>query len=670
MPPGKNRLGDEWGRRGNLNSSDWADDLLSLRRYLEDAGFGARAALLFWCLCAVPTSLIAQETAGKTAEPEDVLVSASRLLGAPAASAWHSDEFQIEAQRSADVLDLLRFAPGLFVTQPGAAGGVAEVFLRGAESNFTAVLVDGVKVNDPTNRRGGGFDFSTLNSEEIERIEIVRGPLSAVHGSDAMAGVINVVTRRPTDRWVSRLQAAGGSEGEHRMFASVSGPFSAAARAGIQGSYVDFGHPVEGSSRRIGTVKMDLDFKPSADTAVRAGLRYADRQRRAFPDASGGPLYAMSRETEQADASEVMAWLEATHTLSPAWMMTASGTVLDRQEEVVSPAIAAGVFDALPAAISDTRLHRSQFTFANVVTLNPSLELGGGIDLQWETGRRDGRLDLGFMTLPSNFDADRLTRAVYAEGKYEPVSGLELYAATRIDEADDASRGSGRFSVSYQHAPSDALLRASWSNGHKRPSFYALGDTLVGNPALDIETSRTLEIAAEKSFSEHRWSLGATVFRSWYEDLIDFDFETLHLVNRSAVRIEGLELSLTMRPLDALTVSMYGTTSAAELRDGESGLLNRPRNYGGVRAEWAGWTAWRVQANAQFVGQRTGSSVPTGPRALRGYERLDIAISRQLNAPAVLYIAASNILDEHSQEAVGFPAAGFQLRLGATLTLQ
>ena len=106
---------------------------------------------------------------------------------------------QIAAQQATSVTELLRQVPGVHIDQAGARGGISSVYVRGSDPNFTVVLIDGVKVNDPTNSRGGSFDFSTLSTDNIERIEIVRGPLSAVYGSDALGGVIDIITRRGTE---------------------------------------------------------------------------------------------------------------------------------------------------------------------------------------------------------------------------------------------------------------------------------------------------------------------------------------------------------------------------------------------------------------------------------------------------------------------------------------
>ncbi|MEZ5501504.1 MAG: TonB-dependent receptor plug domain-containing protein [Halioglobus sp.] len=122
-----------------------------------------------------------------TFAPQEALTSSVSVL----------DARQIQALNKTTLADLLKTLPGLLVEEQGGPGGLTAVSIRGGESNFTLVLVDGVPVNDPTNFRGGSFDFANLNPGMIDRIEVVRGAQSAIYGSDALAGVINIITRRP-----------------------------------------------------------------------------------------------------------------------------------------------------------------------------------------------------------------------------------------------------------------------------------------------------------------------------------------------------------------------------------------------------------------------------------------------------------------------------------------
>lgn len=603
-------------------------------------------------------------------EIEPIQVTASRLPEPSAITVSVLDEERIERQHSRDVLDLLRTAPGISATQPGGPGGFSEVFLRGAESNFTVVLIDGVRVNDPSNPRGGGYDFSTLDSSDIERIEIARGALSAVHGSDAMAGVINIVTRRPTDEPSMSIRVEGGADDFQRASAGLSGPIGENVRASLRASYVDFGDPVAGSTQRIASTQADLELGSPDEGlgAIRTGVRHVERDRKSFADASGGPLFAAIRDYERAEADETSAWLQTTRAFSDKWSMDATASFFSRREETVTPPIAPGVFDGVPSSTNDSRFERGQVTITHRYAASERFDIGGGIDVHLEDGRRVGETDLGFAVLPSDFDLDRLGRAAFVEARYRASPAIELYAAARVDDTDDdVARGSGRLAVAYTHSDSGSRLHASWSNGHKQPSFYALGDTLVGNEDLRVETSETLEIGVDKAFAGDRLSAAINAFRSRYEDLIDFDFETFRLVNRSEARIDGIETSLTAHLTPTLTARAHATFSDIELDAPGAVLLYRPEEYGGLELGWQFEEAWSLHAHAFFVGKREGSSVPTGAVTLKSYERLDLAASHALNERMQLFAAIDNVLDEDYQEAVGFPDAGIRWRLGASV---
>jgi vitamin B12 transporter len=130
---------------------------------------------------------------------------------------------EIERQQAVTVSEILTQVPGLHVDESGARGGLSSVYIRGGDPNFTAIMIDGVPINDPTNARGGSVDLSTLTPENIERIEIVRGPASSLYGSDPMAGVINIVTRRGDKESRYGFTLQGGSFGHARGVLDTSG---------------------------------------------------------------------------------------------------------------------------------------------------------------------------------------------------------------------------------------------------------------------------------------------------------------------------------------------------------------------------------------------------------------------------------------------------------------
>jgi len=178
-----------------------------------------------------------------------------------------SDEIELSGYDNA--AELLRHVPGVHLEQPGSRGGRSSVYLRGLDPNHTVILVDGIRMNDPNNNLGGSFDLSTLDTDNVERIEVVRGPLSAVHGSDALAGAINVITRTGRGGDEVILDGSGGRFGYGRGLAVVRGkrgPFDGS----ISGSFVDDGKAESDGEYRAGSLNSSFGMELPRDGELRA----------------------------------------------------------------------------------------------------------------------------------------------------------------------------------------------------------------------------------------------------------------------------------------------------------------------------------------------------------------------------------------------------------------
>ena len=198
------------------------------------------------------------------------------------------DLIEIEARNDISVADLLRHVPGIHVTQPSGQGGVARVFVRGGDLEMTMVLLDGIRVNDPNDSRGAAFDFSTINPSDVERIEIVRGPQSAVYGSDALAGVINVISKAPAEKFGVSLFAETGTDDYYRGALDISGPVGSNSGFSLRATTTDDGEPVTGTTFTSDAVsgRFSVERGDSWDLRVFGG--YTDSDGTAFPEDSGG----------------------------------------------------------------------------------------------------------------------------------------------------------------------------------------------------------------------------------------------------------------------------------------------------------------------------------------------------------------------------------------------
>jgi outer membrane cobalamin receptor len=567
----------------------------------------------------------------------------------------------IAARQAPNVTELLRQAAGLNVIQQGARGGVTSVVLRGGESNFSVVLIDGVKVNDSTNTRGGSYDFSYLDLASIERVEIVRGPMSAIYGSDALAGVINIITRPPDNG--AELRAEVGGHGLQSGRVAVGGD-----RGNLQGmigvralredgdiegaSYEDWG--LDGSIR--------FDFGESGE----AGLlfRHQDAESTSFPEDSGGPVFAVIREVDERAVRETHGRLFLSRSIGNNWQSDFSISRYDRNEQADSPGIAPGVFDGVPPNSADTDFVRSQLSaaFSSDLTENTAIVFGG--EWQREEGESIGVLDIGF-PLPTDFRLDRDTLSAFTEIDFR-VNRLLLQGSLRWDDPGGIDgESSSQIGASFT-LPGDAGgLRLNWGDAFKAPSFFALGHPLVGNPDLESETATSVDFGYRRIVGSSA-SIDISIYRNEFENLIDFDPALFTNVNRSKVVTEGVELSARFAIGSSVEVDLHLTYAEAEIKDSDAILRGRPKWRGGITANWQINDQWLFAGSLLSLDEFYEVSIPTGGLFLDGYERLDLALSFAASDKLHIGFAVDNVLDAEYFEAVGFPAAGIRGRVNAT----
>lgn len=593
---------------------------------------------------------------------DTTLVSGSRIGNTQAIQAVTLDASDIELRASANAVDMLRGLPGLDLIQPGGPGGVTELFIRGAESNFALVTIDGVRVNDITNSRGGSFDLSSLNPDDIERVEILKGPLSAIYGSDALAGALNIVTKKPAAEPQVSLRATGGSDGYKRGYLSASGTLENGLGASLSVARLDSGEPVPGSTSESNSARGQLSWaNERRQLDFTAG--YVERDRTSYPTASGGPLFAALDNLETATAEDASAQAGWREQFSDAWLLDVRASWFKRDEHLDVPAILEGVYSGQPATVSDSEMERSRLVAYGVYTLNKNLSFAVGADYEKEEGRADSLLDLGF-PMPSSFDLERDNAAVFLEANFQADNGMSAFISTRLDKPEDLDeQTSSKIAWSYL-VTEDTRIGVSWGDAFKLPSFYAVGDTLVGNEDLLSEQSETLELFAHHRFGNLPLRMHASLFNSDYDQLIDFDFATFKLVNRDAVEVKGGELEFIYNPIASVELGIHATHTDYDTR-----INGRADWRGGVFVEWTPVSDWQGRLHLSHTGKRPSASSATGDVELDSYQRVDAVLVRRVNEQLEFTLSLDNLFDEDYQEEVGFPAAGFAARFGVAIKL-
>jgi iron complex outermembrane receptor protein/vitamin B12 transporter len=604
-------------------------------------------------------------------ELETLVVTGTRLFDAPQRLPYaltSIDQAAIEVRNPASLPDLLGEQPGLHVSQPGGGGGVPSLFIRGGEPNFTAVLVDGVKVNDPNNTRGGSFDASTLDVGDVERIEIVRGPQSAIYGSDSLSGVVNVITRAGAPAWGVELEGEAGTEDYYSAGVTLAGPALQAGGFTLRAATRDEGDSVAGSTfeNRSVNAKLLLDQGTGWDVTLHG--RYVDSDGTAFPEDSGGPELAVIRDTDDKAATDASFGAAGRLELGESWSLRGVAYRYDHDEDFTSPGIAPGVREGVPPRGSQSELVRTYAAANAVWVASTAVRVTFGVDYQRDDGESIGYVELfpGFQ-LPNSFELDRDTVGVFAELQAEPLAGLTLLGSVRHDDADGAeAETTSRLGAVYGMRDGATEVRANWGQGFKLPSFFSLGSPLVGNPDLRPETSESFDLGVSRAIADGRARFGLTYFDNEFEDLIDFDPELFLQVNRKDVQTSGVEIEGNFEPGAALGLRAHVTYVDYDIPAGADPLRQRPEWRGGLDLSWRPRASLSLMVAWLYVGETYDTSVPTGGLDLGAYHRVDANLRWSATPRLTVALAVDNLFDADYEDAVGFPAPGFRPRLGVS----
>jgi len=588
----------------------------------------------------------------------------------------------LRARGITTLLEALRDVPGAALVQGGSFGTPASLFLRGGESDYVKVLVDGVAVNDP----GGAFDFAHLTTDDVERIEIVRGPASVLYGSDAVAGVVQVFTRpgRGAVRW--RLAGGGGTYGTTQFGAEAAGG-SAGAGFSLAASHTESdGTNAFNSGYRRSEIAALLRASAGSRTDARLTVRIDDHTTH-FPTDPAGNVVDHNQFTTGRQAT---IGFEGRQILSPRLELrlqlganTADAGYDNRPD---GPGDTLGFY----ADVSTGRTVRRSADVRMVAYLasGTTLTLGGALERQTDRSLDSSASQYG--PFADTLIASRRNGAAYAQLVADPGGRVALTLGARVDRNQRfGSFGTYRAGVSWRAAPA-LRVRASVGSALKEPSFYENYATgfVIGNPDLRPEKSRSWELGAEAQLGRGGPEVSATWFTQRFTDLIQYTAsppapQTTNYFNIAASEASGVEVEATARVRRGLTARAHYTYLRTSVRDAgfaiDPGgafaegrpLLRRPAQAGGASLDgMVGAAAFSLAV--EVVGRRDDMDY-AGATALRvtlpAYARTDASATVPLlgagrSGGLAATIRIENLMDARYQEVRGFPARGRTLFVG------
>ncbi|HVD77769.1 MAG TPA: TonB-dependent receptor [Vicinamibacteria bacterium] len=617
---------------------------------------------------------------------EQVLVAATRAEAAISSlgvAASVLDRERIAERRSPDVLHLLEEVPGATVARAGGLGRQGSLFLRGGPSNAARVMIDGVPVNEP----GGAFDFGALLPLSLEQIEVVRGAASSLYGTDALAGVVHLVTRRagPGDDTAFEAEAEGGRFDSRRLQGEALGRRGGLDwTAGALRVETDNQEPNSAFRETAGAAALGvrLGERSAVRLVARGGLSTAGTP---GPTAFGRPDLdaSIERHLLVVGGRFLRAGDGFSHEVRAGYALSDELDLnpLDSGSYVPRFGDRAGAFSISdftdPAGFqNDTRRLSLGYQVDGRAAARHLLT--AGIDLERETGA------LGTRAEPL-LSPHRTNVGAYVQDRLVVGDRLFLTAGARVERnAGFGTRAVPRAAAAWRlRRGADATtLRASAGTGIKEPSFFqSFGVSFFaeGNPNLKAERSRTFDLGIEQRLLGGRLRGEATAFQHDYLDQVAYhvvDFTTFQggYVNLGRTRARGVELSVEAAPAASIWLSaaytfldgtiLVSTDEFDPVVAVGRPLLRRPKH----QASFGGrFTRGRVGlgANLVAVGRRADSDFAgLGLLTNGGYVRLDVRARARLGHGLEAFAVGENLLDRRYQEVLGYPALGRVVRAG------
>lgn len=577
---------------------------------------------------------------------------------------------QIEQSGQTLVADLLQQVPGVNVSRSGGIGAQTQVRIRGAEANQVLVLIDGVEVNDPAS--GAEFNFAHLLTHNIERIEILRGAQSALWGSDALAGVIHIITRSGTENTL--LNTRYGVHGTFQNSASLQRA-GEEGWAGVSVSHLDSsGENISQSgSENDGydniTSQVSLGWQPYKQHEFGLGLRHTNATNE-FDEQSITGLAVPIDANAHTDVEQFYGRLY--------WQSTALSNRLHSRVELTQLDTDNDTNDAF--GLSRTRGYQQKIAMQSTWWFSELRD--HSITLLAERSREKYRQSGSFPQ-----QSQQLTNYSYAaEYRQDLGDGLSFDVSARLDDNDRFDdQFTYRLGMSYELVPSGTVLYAARATGAKNPTFIELfgfsPGNFIGNPDLKPETSDSWEVGIRQSWLQGALQMDMAWFNERLRDEIATVFgppdEVVNLDGRS--KRSGLEIELSMRMLDNIDGRFRFTHLRSRANDTTGNFrteIRRPRNQASASLGYRflqnnGY----LQVSADYVGERSDEVFNNDSilnveiddierTKLNDYVLVNASFAYQLHPQVKWSFTINNLLDDDYEDVTGFETLGFSAYTG------
>lgn len=614
------------------------------------------------------------------AKLDEVVVTATRTeteIREIASSISTISRSDIEKRQFVSVTDLLNSSPSIFIPRQGGIGKLSNLFLRGGNSDHTLVLIDGIKANDPTSPNNS-FDFGNLLSDDIERIEILRGPQSTLYGSNAMAGVINIITRKPGKTPALDLSGEGGSNNFYRGNISARGSFSGfnyslnysrvktdgiSAIKSNNGSSEKDGYKTNAVSSKIGykfsnkvIANFLYDFQ-IGDSDIDKGSKFGD-----------DPNYKYKTEAQFIGANINLG-------LFNGWQQKLS---LGKYKRIAN---AENQFDAADSNYSRqyTIGNRYKINWQNEISVIKNNLITAGFDYEKETASSEFVSDGAWGPYSSLFpDHFSELYGLYLQNQFKYKGDLFVTAGLRYDKHSKFGEAATfRIAPAYIIGITNTKIKATYGTGFKAPSLYNLFDPVFGNPDLKAEKSKGWDAGFEQYLFSNKLSFGFTYFSNNYDGLIGYD-ANYKPININRAKTEGLEFITSLNNFWGFNLSFsYTYTRAEDRSDGISEenkqLIRRPKNQSNLIINYNGLPKLNLNADIRYTGERFDndfSNFIPNRVTLKSYTLVNFGASYKLIKQLTIFARIENLFNEKYEDVLFYGTLGRSFYAGVKLNLR
>ena len=616
------------------------------------------------------SSFSAQVISDTNAEIEEVLVSAS-LMPITASRSANAvtviDRAQLRNRATVSLSNILRDVPGFSVSQVGVLGSQTQIRVRGAEANHLLVTIDGVEANDPS--QGDEFSWGTLTASDIERIEIIRGPQSSLRGSDAVAGVVNIITRTAEKSSVGLFLESGSWATHHSGFniGHKQGDFD--IRFGLS--------HIESAGDNIARTGDENDGYRNTTYNIRSGLKLSDQMDISFAARESDGMNQFDADNDFdgliEDQDRVSEFENSTMRLQGDYS-SKDGTwqhkVLISQSKSDNTAFADKAKGNVTASTKDQIQYIGSFTWdqgaQNIAAL---------VEREKEDWMQRGEITWG--VYDPNQDRERDTDSVAVEYRTDINDHLTLAASARHDDNSEFDSAKTYRAEAIYQLTEAIRLRSAVGTAVKNPTFterFGFYTNFIGNPNLIPEESTSWELGADQLIMGGALTLSLTIFEAELENEIDgFVYDpatfayTSNNINGTSER-KGAELSAVGNISESMSLSAAYTYTDSTGDDAVR-EVRRPRHIASLNLGWQAAHNLHLNTNIQFTGEQTDVYFPPFPEpsqvvGLSNHTLLNINLNYSATEKLEMYLKLENALNDNYEEVFGYQTLGFGASLG------